>query len=201
MASLSDFKKNTSNTNLGNARGKELLKESVDQNGWAGAMLADAQGNILDGNHRMDEADLRGVEPIVIKIDGKRPVILQREDVQPGSAKARVLATLINRSADLNHRYDYDAVSVKVTESGISPLRFGFSIDEISIGQPTESAPPRNGQGADIDNTSDTSDAPTGMAKVPASYQLMIECAGELQQQELYDRLSREGFRCRPLTL
>lgn len=36
---------------------------------------------------------------------------------------------------------------------------------------------------------------------VPESYQVVIECADEAQQQALYERLSAEGLKCRLLTI
>lgn len=36
---------------------------------------------------------------------------------------------------------------------------------------------------------------------IPASYQVVIDCADESQQEELYERLSAEGLKCKVLTL
>lgn len=36
---------------------------------------------------------------------------------------------------------------------------------------------------------------------IPESFQLMVQCDGEEQQRELYERLSAEGYSCRVLTL
>ncbi len=50
-------------------------------------------------------------------------------------------------------------------------------------------------------------DGPAGAAAtpdevdVPESFQVVIECDGEDQQQAVYQRLSGEGFKCRLLTL
>jgi ParB-like chromosome segregation protein Spo0J len=37
--------------------------------------------------------------------------------------------------------------------------------------------------------------------EVPALFQIVVECENESQQQEVYDRLTTEGFKCRVLTL
>lgn len=36
---------------------------------------------------------------------------------------------------------------------------------------------------------------------IPESFQLVIECKSEADQEQLYERLRKEGFRCRVLTL
>ena len=36
---------------------------------------------------------------------------------------------------------------------------------------------------------------------VPELFQVVVECAGEQEQQEMYERMRKEGFRCRVLTL
>lgn len=37
--------------------------------------------------------------------------------------------------------------------------------------------------------------------EIAPSYQVVVECNGESQQREVYDRLRADGFRCRVLTL
>lgn len=37
--------------------------------------------------------------------------------------------------------------------------------------------------------------------EIPASYQVVVECADEDQQQAMYERMRGEGFKCRLLTL
>ncbi len=37
--------------------------------------------------------------------------------------------------------------------------------------------------------------------EIPESYQVVIECEGEHEQEQVYERMSKEGFRCRVLTL
>ena len=36
---------------------------------------------------------------------------------------------------------------------------------------------------------------------IPESYQVVVECGSELEQQEIYERMRAEGHRCRVLTL
>ena len=37
--------------------------------------------------------------------------------------------------------------------------------------------------------------------EIPASYQVVVECADEAEQKKMYERLRGEGFKCRVLTL
>jgi len=36
---------------------------------------------------------------------------------------------------------------------------------------------------------------------IPSILQIVVECNSEPQQQDLYERLKKEGYRCRVLTL
>jgi hypothetical protein len=47
----------------------------------------------------------------------------------------------------------------------------------------------------------DVASKPESWADVAPAYQLVVDCGDELRQQELYERLTREGFKCRVLTL
>lgn len=203
MSSLTDFAKNASNTNKGNDRGRDFVKRTIGKHGWAGAMVADNEGNLLDGNHRIDIAKEQGAEPIVVKSDGTRPIIIQREDVEPGSPTAQVLKTAINRSADLNHNYDYSIIESTIDETGTSAEEFGFSAQEVLAGGEPNQTPTPEADRATSANASDSSATnPAGTtAQVPESFQVMVEVECEEAQQELYDRLTTEGFKCRVLTL
>jgi ParB-like chromosome segregation protein Spo0J len=46
---------------------------------------------------------------------------------------------------------------------------------------------------------SDPADRPE--VDIPASFQVVVECASEDEQQAVYERMREEGFRCRVLTL
>ncbi len=37
--------------------------------------------------------------------------------------------------------------------------------------------------------------------EIPESYQVVIECEGEQEQEQVYERMRKEGYRCRVLTL
>jgi len=37
--------------------------------------------------------------------------------------------------------------------------------------------------------------------EIPECFQVVIECSGEQQQEEVYQRMTKEGYRCRVLTL
>ena len=50
-----------------------------------------------------------------------------------------------------------------------------------------------------LDNLARPADLPE--PDIPESYQVVIECGDEAQQQELYERMRKEGYRCRVLTL
>jgi hypothetical protein len=45
------------------------------------------------------------------------------------------------------------------------------------------------------------SDASPQEVKIPEAFQVVVECRDEAEQQTVYERLNREGFKCKLLTL
>src|SRR5262249_38246319 len=78
------------------------------------------------------------------------------------------------------------------------PLAIGALVTEIE----TESAALRamldELVAADLDTEGP---APLDGLIVPATFQVVVECPGEAEQREVYERLVAEGFRCRVLSL
>ena len=53
----------------------------------------------------------------------------------------------------------------------------------------------------DLDAKEDTDARGDDEVDVSDSYQVVVECSDESQQQEVYERLTRDGLKCRLLTL
>ena len=155
--SLTDFRPQERNANAHTPRGMGALLESMSSLGWAGAITAAADGEIIDGSARIETAFTKfgETEPIVVEIDGHRPVIVRRTDIPNAShPKARELAIAANRVAELNLSWDTDVLLEIGEEIDLSSYFFDGEIEllageEEQSGEGQEDEPLSFNQGFD----------------------------------------------------
>lgn len=104
MAKLSDFGAQRQNLNKHTPRGMGLLQQSIQRDGWAGAITVAADGETFDGSARLEVAGAAGFEDaIVIESDGTRPIIHRRIDIpNADDLRAKRLGLAANRVAQVN---------------------------------------------------------------------------------------------------
>lgn len=80
---MSNFTPQRKNANKHTLHGMRLLEKSVQQDGFIDAQTAAADGEIISGSARLELSAEKfpDVEPIVVHTDGKRPVIVIRDDI------------------------------------------------------------------------------------------------------------------------
>jgi len=105
--SLKRFRPQRVNANKHTERGIALLEKSIQKDGWIGAITVAADGETFDGSARLETvgAVMGESEPIVVDVDGTRPVILRRTDIESSDdPRAKRLAVAANAiaSADWN---------------------------------------------------------------------------------------------------
>lgn len=131
MAKLKDFTPDKKNANRGTAKGQKMIVRSIQEDGFGRSVLADKNGNLIAGNKTLDaSAEVFGidVEPIVVKTDGTRPVVVQRTDLDlddPHGA-ARRLAYRDNLSSHFS--FDLDPAQV------MADIEAGFDFEAIDVG-------------------------------------------------------------------
>jgi len=110
LKKISDFQLDISNANRGTQRGRQAIKDSIQRNGSGRSVLADKNGKFIAGNKTSEEAFAAGIEDaIVVKTNGLRLVIVQREDLDlddPNDPRGRDLAYADNRTAELDLNWD-----------------------------------------------------------------------------------------------
>ena len=106
---LSDFRTQRQNANAHTPRGLGMLAKSIGQDGWIGGMTVAADGETFDGSARLETlADaMPDAEPIVIDIDGTRPVVLRRTDIPSADdPRAKRLGIAANRVQQVDYAPD-----------------------------------------------------------------------------------------------
>ena len=97
---MSKFRPQQKNANKHTEHGTRLLEKSITQDGFIDAQTAAADGEIFSGSARLElsEDKFAGVEPIVVHSDGKRPIIVVRDDIPSADdPRARRLSIAANQ--------------------------------------------------------------------------------------------------------
>jgi len=92
MAKVKDFRPATRNANKHTARGMGALQNSIQSDGWIGAMTTAADGEMIAGSARIETvAQVWGTdaEPIVVESDGSRPSSSCATDIRLPTTNAR----------------------------------------------------------------------------------------------------------------
>ena len=118
-----------------------MLRDSIAEHGFAEAGTLDKDGRIIGGNHRFEVAgDLLGSdEAIVIEVDGKQPVFIQRNDIDLATPEGRRLAIALNRVAQVSIDFDPEALAVIMGEGvSLDGLFYEGEIEDLLAGMGAE---------------------------------------------------------------
>lgn len=102
------------NANKHTPRGMGQLEQSVQQDGWIGAITVAADGETFDGSARLEVAAATGFDdPIIVETDGSKPVVLKRVDIPSADDPRAVrLGMAANRVAEVNLAWDAALIDV-----------------------------------------------------------------------------------------
>lgn len=128
---LTSYKPQSRNANKHTQRGMGLLEQSIQADGWTGAITVAADGETFDGSARLEVAAATGFEnAIVVESDGTRPIIHRRTDIPTADdERAKRLGVAANRVASLNLDWDAGVLAELAAETDLSQL---FQDDELT---------------------------------------------------------------------
>ena len=156
------------------------LRESLDANGWYGAVVAQrGTGRILAGNHRWRAAVQRGAKEL--------PVLLV--DCDDATALRILLAD--NRTSD-RAAYDDAGLAELLQEVQAAGSLAGTGYADADLRQLLADL------GAAVAEE-DFPEAPDQSGALSDKHQVLVECADEAAQTALLRQLTTEGWRCRAL--
>lgn len=118
---LTHIKPQRANANKHTPRGMKALEESIQRDGWVGAITVAADLETFDGSARTEVGVGAGFEDaIVVRSDGSKPVVVVREDIPSADdPRAKRLGIAANRVAELNLGWDADVLADLAQEDGI----------------------------------------------------------------------------------
>jgi hypothetical protein len=105
---LSDLRPDSTNANKGTVRGRGMVEASLRETGAGRSILADREGRVIAGNKTLEAWVDIGGEIEVVRTDGKRLVVVQREDLDlsDDTGTARKLAYYDNRAGEVGLEWD-----------------------------------------------------------------------------------------------
>lgn len=183
------------NANRGTDRGRAALRDSIESCGFLEAGTIDVNNRLIGGNKRTSAAKELGLgAPIVIDIDGTRPIYLRRNNIDLDTPEGRKAALALNRVAQLNIDLDpeiiqqYQEMGAQI-ESFYDPGELDTMLSELgklAAAMKTKETPQ--------EKQNDAVQEP-----VPERFLVIVTCDCDAQQAELLERLTEEGLECRAL--
>lgn len=158
-----------------NAEAVKYVRASVEKFGFKQPIIVDSNRVIIAGHTRLEAAKSLGMDEV--------PCIVA-DDLTEAQAKALRLAD--NKVAEFSE-WEMNLLGGELGElaeiSDIDMGDFGFDL-------------------SDLDNIGldDEENAEKGV-NLSDTYQIIVECESETEQQEFFEKLSGEGYRCRLSTL
>ena len=98
---IDDLSYDENNANEGTDRGREMVRASLAEAGAGRSIVVDQHGKVIAGNKTLEAAEELGLPITVVKTDGNRLVVVQREDLDLDDERARKLAYYDNRTSEV----------------------------------------------------------------------------------------------------
>lgn len=131
IRSIDDLIPDDQNANLGSERGTAVLEYSFRTYGAGRSIVADKHGRVIAGNKSLEQAAALGMDIEVVKTDGKKLVVVQREDLDLDTEQGRGLAYLDNRASEVSLVWDAAQI-VADHDAGLLPEQ-GWSEGELDL--------------------------------------------------------------------
>jgi len=152
------------------------IAASIKEWGWTTPVLVDETGQIIAGHGRVMAARKLGLEEI--------PVM-----VASGWSEAQRRAyVLADNKIALNSGWDMDLLKVELQDIGEMSFdldKIGFSVEEMT---------------SFFVETENENNIPE-QKELKNTFEVAIECENEMQQEDIFNRLTQEGYKCRVLTI
>jgi hypothetical protein len=138
---ISLFRPQSVNANKHSQRGEGMLEASLSQVGWMGAITVAADNQVFDGSLRLEKFAIQfdGINPIVLDVDGTRPVILRRTDIPTADDPKAIQASVwANRVSEASLSWDTDVLTTWQDEGSISLDWFWEPQEQSKLGLPDD---------------------------------------------------------------
>jgi hypothetical protein len=117
---LTDLTQDDRNANAGTERGRAMVEESLRRFGAGRSILVDRNGNIIAGNTTHEAAiDIGLTDAVIVRTDGRRLVVVMREDLDADSPAGRALAVADNRTSEVGLSWDPEVLAALAADDAV----------------------------------------------------------------------------------
>jgi hypothetical protein len=181
---ITDLVQDDRNLNRGNARGKELIETSVGRFGAGRSVLIDKNNRIIAGNKTQEAAIAKGIKDvIVVETDGTQLVAVKRNDVDLDSKDGREMALADNATVKVDLEWDTEQLESIADD-------FGINIDEWDALPEAAKDSETEGEPQDGNNF-----------RYETQYGVIVMCSSDSEQEEIYNKLTGEGYSCKVVSV
>lgn len=171
------------NYNLGTQYGQHLIEESLRKFGAGRSVLLDKNNRIIAGNKTIENAAAIGMDNvIVVETTGDKVVAVKRTDIDLDTKEGREMALADNATSAVNLRWDEDALKQAETEFGIAPSEWGVDV-------------------APMESAADETPVRDNGFNYEEQYGVIVKCSSETEQEEVYNRLTQDGYDCKVVSV
>lgn len=132
MATIEDLTPHARNANAGTERGAVQIEESIKKYGFGRSILVDKNGQIIAGNHVVENAT-PGTKIRIIETDGSELVVHKRTDLDLNAGvKAVELAYADNRASEVGLKWDREVIEADLKDQvDLASMFLKDELDEI----------------------------------------------------------------------
>lgn len=200
VVSVDDLIQDDHNFNKGTEQGQQLIERSFRECGAGRSVFIDKDNRLVGGNKAQKGFKAAGKKRVVIvDSDPDTLVAVRRKDVSLDSAEGRRMALLDNLTTQVNLAWDPSEIEAVQTEAPeFDVTDFGFDIDnmpQVTLPGGTEQA--KNSGNEDDDETPNNNSE----FKYESQYGVIVMCSSEEEQEQVYNRLTGEGFSCKVVSV
>lgn len=118
---IKDLIQDERNANKGTVRGRQMVKQSLEDYGAGRSVLIDKNGRIIAGNKTAEQWAEAGYENVkVVQTDGKTLVAVQRTDLDLNNDSiAKALGVVDNRASEIGLEWDPSVLAELAEETNV----------------------------------------------------------------------------------
>lgn len=158
-----------------NQKNKDLIRKSLEECGTGRSIVIDNEDEIIAGNGVYEQAKALNIPLKIIETDGSELVVVKRTDLQTNDDVRKKLAVMDNSTSDTSE-FDLELLSFDFDS---------FDLEEMGIDIPDD----KGDKQKDISND------------LKEIHEVVVECDSEIEQEQIFSKLTEMGLKCRLLTL
>ena len=170
---MAKIKLDSKNYRVHTEKNKMIIDKSLKELGAGRSILIDSENEIIAGNGVFEQAEKQNIKIKIVETDGTELIAVKRTDLKTNDKKRKKLALIDNHATDTSN-FDFDAINV--------------DFEEVELEE----------WGVDLEKIHEQKDL---SEKIDVSYRIEITLESEKEQKQLFEKLKKENYECRLLTL